>query len=272
MAGRLARGQPQRDQHLRAVLGDPEHGQDRHRDDTASQADLEVEPIHVQDRVAFLGQVPFVPALEQRLQTRDDAGDGTLGQVGRPQQRLQGLADASRVGPGQVDPEDRLVDDLRAAGVTGQQLTAELRGRPVILPQPAARHPNCSGADLRCQRALLRPVAVAASALAALVGLAAQRCGELLVEHRLDRLPDPLTELGLDVLTELDDLTLSRGNLPHGVFLLRPSGRSAWSAGGYAVFLFPRNSGRILLRPVRRFPRRSATGSRHPDFPESCGH
>ena len=64
VAGCLTRGQPQRDPtpscRPRRPRARPRPAPRR----PASQADLEVEPIHVQYRVAFLAQVPFVPALE----------------------------------------------------------------------------------------------------------------------------------------------------------------------------------------------------------------
>ena len=92
-------------------------------------------------------------------------------------------ADASRVGPGHVDPQDRFVDDFRATSVTGQQLAAELHGAAILPLHPTTRHPYLPCADLRRHGTSLSPVAIAASPLTALVGLTAKRLYELLLQH-----------------------------------------------------------------------------------------
>jgi len=81
VAGRLAGRQPQRDQHLRAVLRHPQHGQHGNAHDPARQADLEIQPVQEQNRVALGRKIPLIPTLEQPLEPRDHPGDRALGQV-----------------------------------------------------------------------------------------------------------------------------------------------------------------------------------------------
>ncbi|HXV77489.1 MAG TPA: hypothetical protein VD788_14335, partial [Candidatus Polarisedimenticolaceae bacterium] len=176
-----------------------------------------METIQVQDRVPLGRQVPLVPALEQRLQTRDDPRDRALRQVLSTQQRLERLANAPGVGTREVAPQDRLIDGLGPAGVARQQLAAKL-GRPASLADPTTRDSNLARADLGGHQPALHTVAVAAPTFAALVALASEGLGELFLEHHLDGLLYPLPQPGLDVQVELDDSALTRSRLfPHGV-------------------------------------------------------
>ena len=64
MAGRFTGRNSQRDKDLPAVLCDAKNSENRNRHNSASQTDLQVDRIEVDDRVLLLREIPFIPSLE----------------------------------------------------------------------------------------------------------------------------------------------------------------------------------------------------------------
>jgi hypothetical protein len=118
----------------------------------------------------------------------------------RSQQRFESLADAPRVRPRQIRPEDRLVHLSRAPLVARHNLAPKLPRAPVVLHDPSARNLEILGAEPRGDPARLVAIAVAVTLLRALVAAGAQRLTELFFENGLDRFEDASAQQVLDAL------------------------------------------------------------------------
>ena len=102
----------------------------------------------------------------------------------QPEQRP---LDPARVGSGEVDRRDQGLGLLRQPLVAGQRLRAPLRHLSSFILDPGARHPHRLGAEGARELPLPVPVAIAlCSAVATAVAKAAEKAGQLLLEHGFD--------------------------------------------------------------------------------------
>ncbi len=228
---RLACGQLQRNQTLRAVGRHSERGENRHAHDATRHPHLEVEAVQEQDRVPLLRQIAPAPLRELLLESRDDAGHRALGQVVRAEQGLERLADPPRVRAGQVRTQDRLIDLARSARVARHYFALELPRTPVVTRDPTTGHWEGLRSELGRDPPRLVAIAIAATIFGALVTTAAERFAQLFFEDRLHRFKHASAQQVSDVPAQADDLRLVRGTFRHGVTFHRLPGDFALQLG-----------------------------------------
>src|SRR4030095_6534861 len=135
---------------------------------------------------------------------------------------------------------------VRSPRIPPHELTVELARRAIRRDDPATWHADHARPHRRRDGAVGRSVAVAAPPLAAFMPIRVQRRRELLAQRHVHRFANVSTQLRLDLLTKLQDADRPCGTLLHGVPpspLLTAS--CLGSTGGYAIFLFPQDSGHI---------------------------
>jgi len=198
--------------------GDPERGEDGHRDDAARQAHFEVKAIEEDDRIPLGREIAALPRGKERFQTADDPRHRAPRQMALAQQRREGRAHPPAVDAAQITAENRLIDLAGPPSVSREQSAPKLGRRAIVADHSTAGDRERPRTLAGRHGALTRPVAVPSPVIGAFMPMRSQRGGDLLGERDLKGLADVVTKLGFDVLTKLKN---ARATLRHGVILRR---------------------------------------------------